>query len=244
MGWLLGSIINYIADELPLRRRLEKPVCPACQTEYPIVNYVFWPRKCATCGANRGPRAWILEIGLGIAGALLVEFSPPGLGWAVSLLWLGYLVLVTVIDIEHRLILHVVSLAGALIALIVGIHLHGVIPTLVGGAVGFGVMLLLYLFGILFLRLSGRLRGEQINEQEAIGFGDVNLSGVIGLLLGWPGITLGLLLAILIAGLISLAYLILNILRRKYHPALSVPYGPFLTLSTFVLIYIRPLLIK
>lgn len=244
IGWLFGSLLNYVADELPLKRRLGKPACPACQAEYPILNYLFWPRRCPVCGAKRGLRSWVLEFGLGVAGALLVDFSPPGLRWVVALILLGYLALVTVIDIEHRLILHVTSLAGALIALGIGIHLHGIVPTLVGGAVGFGAMLLFYLFGILFLRLSVRLRGEQITEQEAIGFGDVNLSGVVGLLLGWPGITLGLLLTILIAGLISLAYLVLNILRRQYHPALAVPYGPFLTLSAFLLIYIRPLFFK
>ena len=53
-------------------------------------------------------------------------------------------------------------------------------------------MLALYYSGFVYLRISRKLRGKEPGETEALGFGDVNLSGIIGLLLGWPGILLGL----------------------------------------------------
>jgi prepilin signal peptidase PulO-like enzyme (type II secretory pathway) len=149
-----------------------------------------------------------------------------------------YLALVTVIDIEHRLIMHVTSLAGVVIGLGIGVHLHGLPLTLLGGAVGYIVMLSLYLLGTLYVRYMSRHRGAPISE-EALGYGDVNLSAIAGLLLGWPGIAVGLLVTILAGGVVSLAVVLLMLLRHKYRPFMAIPYGPFLVLSIAVLL-LRP----
>jgi len=87
-----------------------------------------------------------------------------------------------------------------------GVWQHGLLDTLLGGAAGFGTMFALYLLGDSFARWIARRRGEALDE-VALGFGDVNLLGVIGLILGWPGIVAGLVLGILIAGLVSFLYL-------------------------------------
>ena len=146
--------------------------------------------------------------------------------------------LIAIIDIEHRLILHMTSIAGAIIGLGIGIHLHGIIPTLIGGAVGFGVMLAFYFLGEVFVRFMSKRRNETI-EEVALGFGDVNLAGITGLLLGWPGIILGLLFTILAGGLISLLIVVIMLVRRQYKAFSAIPYGPFLILSILILL-LRP----
>jgi hypothetical protein len=50
----------------------------------------------------------------------------------------------------------------------------------------------LYFVGILVRTLDGTPAGRLLNLEEALGFGDVNLSGVLGLVLGWPLIIPGL----------------------------------------------------
>jgi leader peptidase (prepilin peptidase)/N-methyltransferase len=155
---------------------------------------------------------------------------PPGWNLITSIVLVIYFGLVTTIDVEHRLILHSVSLVGACLAFVVGTWQHGLWRTLAGGAVGFTAMLGLYWLGMLFIRFQKRRQGL-VEPEDALGFGDVNLSGVIGLLLGWPGIIAGLVLAILLAGGFSLAYLIIKLIRREYRPSLVIPYGPFLALS-------------
>ena len=152
---------------------------------------------------------------------------------------LVYLGTVIVIDVEHHLILHPVSLVGAFLGFWIGILLHGLRATIIGGVVGFGAMLAFYLLGIAFVRFSARLRGQPIQESEGIGFGDVNLSGVIGLLLGWPGILAGLLVAIILAGAVSILYLIFMLTKRLYHSGLTIPYGPFLAGSAIILLYLK-----
>ncbi|MEE8355787.1 MAG: A24 family peptidase, partial [Anaerolineales bacterium] len=161
-----------------------------------------------------------------------------------ALVWLLYFSLVTVIDIQHRLILHPVSMTGAVLGLIYGSLNgsldHGFEQTIIGGVAGFGIMLVFYFLGELFVRILSKSRGENI-EEVALGFGDVNLAGVIGLLLGWPGIVLGIFLAILIGGIVSGIFLLMQKLQKKYNAFQALPYGPFLVLSTIALLYISSL---
>jgi len=83
-------------------------------------------------------------------------------------------------------------------------------------------------------------KGEEINE-IALGFGDVNLACVIGLLLGWPGIIAGIFLAIILGGVVSGIFLLVQLLRKKYHAFQALPYGPFIVLSAILLIFLADL---
>lgn len=140
---------------------------------------------------------------------------------------LVYFLLVTVIDVEHRLVLHPVSLVGALFLGSIGLWRHGLISTMAGGVAGFALMLALYFLGDWLGRLMAKMRGENW-EETALGFGDVNLAGVIGLLAGWPGVVAALFVGMLAAGLFSAAYLLRMLIGRKYLPFSSIPYAPFL----------------
>ena len=117
--------------------------------------------------------------------------------------------------------------------------MHGIKDTLFGGGAGFGIMLALYYFGVLFTRLLSRRREEPMDE-VALGFGDVNLSLILGLLLGWPGITAGLFFAVLAGGLGSGIYLLVNKLTRGYENFTAIPYAPFLLFGAMILIFVLP----
>jgi leader peptidase (prepilin peptidase)/N-methyltransferase len=235
-GWLAGGLVNYLADFLPRRRRLGPPFCLRCEGALPW-TWAFLPvQRCPACGQSGSLRRWLVLVGVAGAAVWLWALPPERLGFIAGFLLLAYLVLVAVIDIEHRLILHKVSAVGALFALAIGAWLHGILPTLIGGLVGLAGMFLLYLFGALFVRFrSGG--GALLADGEALGFGDVIFSGVLGLLLGWPGILAGLLLAVLLGGIAGLLALAAALFARRYRPDLAIPYGPFLVLSAIVLMY-------
>ena len=77
--------------------------------------------------------------------------------------------------------------------------------------------------------------------EEAIGFGDVIQSGVMGLFLGWPGILAGLIITIVLGGLVSIVILIIQVIRRKYQAYSAIPYAPFIALATLILLMLaRP----
>ena len=156
---------------------------------------------------------------------------------------LAYFGVVVVIDVEYRLIMHPVSIVGGIMALLIGTYLHGFINSILGGLAGFGAMWLLYKFGEMIMRLISRLRGQVVDD-VALGFGDVNLSGVLGLLLGWPAILVGLLLAVLLGGVVSMVYLVVMLILCRYRLFTALPYGPFLIASAALLIFFRDGLIR
>jgi prepilin signal peptidase PulO-like enzyme (type II secretory pathway) len=78
-----------------------------------------------------------------------------------------------------------------------------------------------------------------VGPGEALGFGDVNLSGVLGLILGWPLILPTLFLSILIGGVVSLVYMLTMLAFRRYQLLMAIPYGPFLVSGAVLLIFFR-----
>ncbi|HEX2980815.1 MAG TPA: A24 family peptidase [Anaerolineaceae bacterium] len=235
MGWLAGLLVNYLADVLPWTRRFSQPVCQNCSMKFPWGAYLFG-KACPNCHSTRNIRFWIVQISAVIILSALWLFPPASLEfWAGSIL-LIYFGIVAVIDIEHRLVLHPVSLAGLLIGLAFGIWRHGIVYTLLGGAAGFGLMLGLYYLGDLFARWLAKRRGQELTE-VALGFGDVNLAGIIGLILGWPGVFAGLWLAIVFGGIASLGYVLIQLIAKKYQMFTAIPYAPFLLLGAILLLF-------
>jgi leader peptidase (prepilin peptidase)/N-methyltransferase len=238
-GWLAGIIVNYLADFLPRYRRFSQPSCLICETKIPYFRFFIWDRRCPACHHARSKRTWLVEI-ISIISAIWLWNSPPEpIGFGVGLLLLAYFILVAVIDIENRLILHPVSAFGGILGLGLGTWLHGLPRTVLGGLAGLGVMLFFYVFGILLIRLLNRWRGLALGDEdgEALGFGDVILGGVLGLILGWPGVAASIFLTILLAGLASLVYMMVMVVLRRYQSNQTLPYGPFLVLGAVVLIY-------
>jgi prepilin signal peptidase PulO-like enzyme (type II secretory pathway) len=238
VGWLLGMLVNYIADVLPLRRKLTRPFCIQCDTNQPWLNYLVWPRKCATCTHRRSLRTWVVEIFFILASLWMSRYPSANLGYWLGILLLAYFGVVVLMDLEYRLIMHPVSIFGAVLGFLVGLVYVGWWRSLLGGVVGFGLMWLLYQLGVLIIKLVKRRSGP-LTDEVALGFGDVNLSGVLGLILGWPAILVGLFVAVLIGGLVSLLYLLFKVLTRQYQALMALPYGPFLIIGAGVLIYFR-----
>jgi len=189
-------------------------------------------------------RTLVLQAVLTIVPVLLWILPRPGFPFILEFTLFDYLSLVFVIDLEHRLILHPVSLFGALLALGIGIYLrsgnsllNSITTTLLGGAAGFAIMLVFYFVGEWYVRFMSKKRGLA-SDEVALGFGDVYLSGILGLLLGWPAISAGLLFAVLAGGLISLVIILKMVFTKSYKAFTAIPYAPFLILSAIFLLYV------
>lgn len=247
MGLLAGWLVNYLSDVLPRTRRFSQPICLHCDISFPILQYLSMS-NCPACGRRRGLRAWVVQI-LGVVASLLLWYQPhQKLGYVLGFLLLIYFALVFVIDLEHRLILHPISIFGAALGLGVGWLLRGPGPTLLGGLAGIGIMTVFYLFGTLFARIRARkmqAAGQGADDEEALGTADVILAGVLGLILGWPLIWFGLLIGILLGGLISIPMLVIMLVGKRYKRdawMVFIPYGPFFLISATLIVYLPNLL--
>ncbi len=140
-------------------------------------------RKCKHCGQPPSwRRALILCLAI-VANIWLWYYPTQRMGYWVGFLLLVYLGVVAVIDIEYRLILQPVSLVGAVLGLAIGTWIHSFWMTIAGGIAGFAIMFTLYYLGDVFARWLARRRGEELSE-VALGYGDVMLSGVLGVRVG------------------------------------------------------------
>ena len=229
LGLIAGYLVNYTSDVLPFTRSFSQPACPKCGHAFEWKDYLLF-KTCHSCGQARRPRAYIVILVL-LGATIYLWFNPPArINFFLAYLVFTYLGVVFVIDFEHRLIMHPVSITGAILGLVVGSIAHGFVLTLAGGAFGFGSMLLLYYLGEVFTRYMSKRRGEVIDE-VALGFGDVNLCGITGLLLGWPIIIAGILFTILAGGIGSLLVIAYMLIRKRYNAFTPIPYAPFLIIS-------------
>jgi leader peptidase (prepilin peptidase)/N-methyltransferase len=180
----------------------------------------------------------VVEVLAMVGSALLYLQDPhPAAFWSSVVVGFIFL-LIIVIDLEHRLILHIVSIPAAFIlsGLNLFVQQSSVLQILWGGIIGVGIFLVLYLLGVVFAKWMRRRRGGQ-GDEIALGFGDVMLSGVIGLTLGWPAVIVALFLGILVAGEFSLVYILYLVTRRRYQAFTPIPYGPFLVLGAAIVYY-------
>ncbi|MBI3960061.1 MAG: prepilin peptidase [Chloroflexi bacterium] len=149
--------------------------------------------------------------------------ASPARDW---MLWLFFalFLLILVVDLEHRRVLNVVVYPMACVGLI----LATVRPDLsfasavIGALVGFASFFLLFL-----LRPGG------------LGAGDVKLAGLIGLLVGFPEVSVALIAAIGLGG-VSAAFLLL--LRRVGRRG-TMAYAPYLSLGAMVALLYGPAII-
>lgn len=236
LGWLIGALLNYLADVLPHTRRFSADVCQRCATPRSFWDFLIM-RRCRTCSSRRTIRSWMVQLSAVIGVPLLLLYPPRALGFWLALAVFTYLALVFIIDVEHRAILHEVSLVGVVLVIPFGLWRNGWQETLIGAAAGFGIMLALYYFGILFNRWMAKRRGQEIDE-VALGFGDVLLSGILGIALGWPRIIVCLFTAIVLGGLLSGLYILVMIARKRYQAFTAIPYAPFLIVAAVILLYI------
>jgi prepilin signal peptidase PulO-like enzyme (type II secretory pathway) len=193
-------------------------------------------------------RTWIVQTII-LAASVYTWVKPPAkLGYFLGLILIIYFGVVFVIDLEHRLILHPTSIFGALLGLTVGTIAHGIWPTLLGGLGGLLIMLAFYGLGVLFTHVRTKrmlAMGQEADDEEALGSGDVILVTILGFIVGWPLIWLCLLYGILLGGLVSLIIILWLVISGKYkRNALMtfIAYGPYFIATAALIVYFPRLL--
>ena len=181
-----GSFLNVCIYRLPqgLSIAVPRSFCPACQTpiraydNIPIISFLILGGKCRKC---RAPISWRYPLVEGLTGGLaLAFFLKMGLTFSFfcHFSFAAALVVITFIDLDHRIIPDVISLPGIVIGFLLsllGITL-GMWNSLIGIAVGGGS---LYLVAIVY---------EAVTKREGMGGGDVKLLAMIGAWLGWKAV--------------------------------------------------------
>jgi leader peptidase (prepilin peptidase)/N-methyltransferase len=232
LGACFGSFSNVLIHRLPRNQSIVRPrsACPACarpvawHENVPVVSWLALRGRCRGCAAPIARRYLLVELA-GIACALVGVWS-FGFGFAglsASLLLL-LLLDIALIDWEHMIIPHTLTIAGAVIGL-GGSFLDGRDPAsaFLGAAVGAG--------SILAVSWGYRL----LRGVVGMGGGDVMLMGMIGSFVGPWGV-LGTLFGGALAGTV---YAVLAG-RGRIQGGAKLPFGTFLALAAAVVLLFGP----
>lgn len=254
IGVIAGGIVNVLADDLPLRRNPGIPHYPDDTPRPPIAwlgitAFLFNQRTSAT-GAKLSWRHPIAEIVTALAMILVLVVTAdwqPKVDGLQLIFWLFYMaifVLITVIDLEHKLILFVVIIPSAIVAIIDALltpinQQPDIISALIGGAVGFGVFFIMYNGGFLFTYVMGKMRGQEITT-VAFGYGDVMMATLSGLILGWQALIFAMFITVFLGAFGAIIYLLSrSMLGQRYSMFTAIPYGPYIVLGTVAMLLFR-----
>ncbi len=78
--------------------------------------------------------------------------------------------------------------------------------------------------------------GNIVFKKETMGFGDVKLMGALGLFFGWRNIIAITILSFFIAAIFSLVLIIKNKMKKQ-DISEFIPFGPFIVLATFIVMF-------
>lgn len=253
LGWLVGGVVNLLADDLPPLGEAEgvgpvrSPHCPRCGAARPGLRALALVRlatggRCSACGAPDGWRPAIVEAAFALVFAALTFWAQGDpLTFLLGAVVVSVYGLICVIDIEHRLILWRTVWVSALALVAVGLLRPdmGWQKSLLGGVIGFVLVFGLFLLGQAYGRWVARRRGEPLDE-VAFGGGDVNLAALVGLTVGWPGVLVALFIGIAVGGVFAIGLIAVQLLRGRYDPHQPIAYGPFLASGALALFFFAP----
>lgn len=220
LGPVMGSFLALLADRLPRGEDVvaRRSACRACGTVLgprdlvPILSFVLARGRCRHCGTAIPPATLYTEIAATGLGILAVIAGPGGIATLLVALVLWVLLALVASDLQWFRLPDV--LTGALLALALvwaGIWGAGLIPALVGAALGSGS----------FAALRWGYRA--VRGRAGLGLGDVKLMAGLGALLGPWDLPLMVLLAALSA--LVVAALQARHDRRALSPTRALPFG-------------------
>jgi leader peptidase (prepilin peptidase)/N-methyltransferase len=227
IGLVIGSFLNVCIHRLPRRTSIVSPgsQCPQCgyvlrwYDNVPVLSYVLLGGRCRGCKARISARYPIVEL------ITMAVFVAHGLVFGVDiilvprLLFACALIVLFAIDLEHHLLLDVITLPGIVVGLAFSLLLPpGIQSAVIGVLVGGGV---LWLIGEAYYRYAG---------EEGMGGGDVKMLAMIGAFLGWKLAVLTLVFSSLAGSIVGL----LVIATRRGGMKYALPYGTFLAIGALV----------
>ena len=231
VGLCIGSFLNVCIYRLPNSQSLVHPrsTCPHCNTiirfydNIPVLSYLWLKGRCRHCGAAIALRYPIVELlgGLFALGTYLkfgLTIETP-----IYYIFIAALLVVTFIDLDHRIIPDVITLSGIPLFFIASFLLpkitwtQSLLGILVGG-------------GSLFL-VAGTY--HLITKKDGMGGGDIKLLAMIGAVVGWQGVLFTIFASSLLGTLAGLAVMV----QSRQGMKLAVPFGPFLAIGSIIYLF-------
>jgi leader peptidase (prepilin peptidase) / N-methyltransferase len=268
-GTLWGSFANVCiyrwppSETHPKGRSVVAPGshCFACgkpvrwYDNVPLVSWLWLRGRCRDCGAGFSARYLLVEALTGVLFAVVwwhcvdagATLEPLGTRLVRAFVYASFatiLVVITFIDLDHKLILDKITYPAIPVFYGLGLMLpeRHWSDGLIGAVVGYGVVRLI---------ADGYWL---ITKREGMGYGDGKLLAIIGALFGWRAVLVSLFGGAVIGSVIGIGALLL---AKRGEPApeheqghedeedatfgqTELPFGPFLAAAAFAYLLMEP----
>jgi leader peptidase (prepilin peptidase)/N-methyltransferase len=220
----LGSFLNVVAARVPLRRSVVRPAsaCMSCGQELawhdnvPVVSWLLLRGRCRSCGARISPLYPAVELATAaLVAACFVDFGLTADAFVASFFCV-VLVVLSAIDLTHRIVPNRIVVPAAAIVLVAQTALHPS-PQWALGALG----------------ASGFLLVAALAYPAGMGMGDVKLALLLGAMLG------RVVPVALMLGMVSALVPSVVLVARHGSAArkMGIPFAPFLALGGLVALF-------
>ncbi len=240
IGLCFGSFLNALVWRTRENIKIgkDRSMCPHCRRRLdwyeniPIISYIFLKGRARKCGKRISCQYPIVESIMGILFVFVFYFHNQATHYfTIELLcdWfivfnLGFIFLY---DFKYREILDSSTLPSAVILFL--------LSWLLGWDAWQSMGLAILIGGGFFLAQYLLSRGKWI------GGGDIRLGILMGVILGWPNIVLGLFLAYIIGAVFSL---IMVTVKKQSIRGVETPFGTYLVLGTFIAMFWGDLIVN
>ncbi|MGD8844077.1 MAG: prepilin peptidase [Desulfobacteraceae bacterium] len=234
LGMCIGSFLNVCIYRIPNGSSIVRPPssCPVCNASIkwfdniPVVSYILLRGRCRGCKTRISIRYPIVEMLTGLFAVIAwMEFG-LSLSALIYFFFITILLVITFIDIDHRIIPDIISLPCIPLGFALSFVLPSItwIDSLLGIALGGGSLLAIAWGYQLF-------RGK-----EGMGGGDIKLLAMIGAFLGWKGV----LFTIMASSFTGTAVGIIMMIRAGGGMKMALPFGPFLAIGAILYLFVGP----
>jgi leader peptidase (prepilin peptidase)/N-methyltransferase len=220
-GLAVGSFATAVAHRVPrgISVAFARSECPACGVQIaahdnvPVFSWLLLRGRARCCGARISPRYPLTELAVGaLFVATVLVYRHDAAEAAIGLVFVAMLAIVTLTDLERRIIPNKVLIAGVFLCLAIAVPTDpaGVPERLIAAAAAGGLFFLVALA-----------------YPAGMGLGDVKLAATMGLFLG-RAVAPAVLAALLMGSLVGV------VLIARYGPRarkMAIPFGPFLALG-------------
>ena len=233
VGLVFGSFLNVLIYRLPLGISLLKPIgsaCPHCNYKIkwyeniPVFSYLFLKGRCSSCSDSISKSYPIVELITAVVTLML--YSNFWVGWdmiiTISLFYV--LIVLSFIDLKYRAVPDYLLILVVVLAILVGDIINILLFT--GGFVLLELAITFYIQNI----KAKITQNKELENQRALGEGDMPIIGVIG---GLLGVQLGI-TAIFLAAVLALLPALYNLYSKK---EIETAFIPFLSLGLLVTLF-------
>lgn len=247
LGLIVGSFLNAWIYRMKHGEKVSRgrSKCPKCghalswNDLIPVLSFIILKGRCRYCKKKIDIQYPLVELATGALFTLtyiilvnkFLNFSLFIFHFSLAKYWYFISILITIFvyDLRYKIIPDRVTLPA------IGI---GIVLQLLMNAAGYQLPAASFFINQLLLPIiiGGGFFLTQfiISRGRWIGGGDIRLGALMGVILGWPNVLIGLMLAYFIGAIVSIGLLI----AKKVGPKSQIAFGTFLSAATIITMFL------